>query len=153
MSIGAVPEGRCSQLRARGWPEDAAAEWARSVFFPRRPDRRAPRQPCREHVRAGINEPGPIVGEAVIDGNPHAVLWNLQGWVAWAPARPSAHRILGRMSFFPRKSEIVTPEQALPGRDTPIPVTRHLVLVPPFPAGSEQLVVGMGCFWGADRPF
>ena len=29
--------------------------------------------------------------------------------------------------------------------DTPI--------TPPFPEGFEQVVVGMGCFWGADRPF
>jgi len=50
------------------------------------------------------------------------------------------------------------PEQALPGRDAvmPVPAT-HFVnghpLVPPFPAGLEQLVVGMGCFWGAERKF
>jgi peptide-methionine (S)-S-oxide reductase len=60
-------------------------------------------------------------------------------------------------SFF-RKAEMPAPESALPGRDTPIPVTRtHLVLdtplVPPFPEGFEQLVVGMGCFWGAERLF
>ncbi|MGL6278723.1 MAG: hypothetical protein ACRC50_04110 [Gaiella sp.] len=36
-------------------------------------------------------------------------------------------------------------------------VARHLVLDtpvwPPFPEGFERLVVGAGCFWGADRPF
>jgi peptide-methionine (S)-S-oxide reductase len=26
-------------------------------------------------------------------------------------------------------------------------------LVPPFPEGMEQIVVGMGCFWGAERKF
>jgi peptide-methionine (S)-S-oxide reductase len=31
-------------------------------------------------------------------------------------------------------------------------VNRH-TLVPPFPAGLEQVVVGMGCFWGAERKF
>jgi peptide-methionine (S)-S-oxide reductase len=51
-----------------------------------------------------------------------------------------------------------TPDAALPGRERPIPVTRdHLVLgtplVPPFPEGFGQLVVGMGCFWGAERLF
>jgi peptide-methionine (S)-S-oxide reductase len=51
-----------------------------------------------------------------------------------------------------------TPEEALPGRDTPIAVAeRHAVLgtpmVPPFPEGHHQLVVGMGCFWGAERIF
>jgi peptide-methionine (S)-S-oxide reductase len=34
---------------------------------------------------------------------------------------------------------------------------RHVVLgtplEPPFPAGTEQIVVGMGCFWGAERVF
>jgi peptide-methionine (S)-S-oxide reductase len=50
------------------------------------------------------------------------------------------------------------PEQALPGRDTPMPVpAAHFVnghpLVPPFPAGFEQAVVGLGCFWGAERKF
>jgi peptide-methionine (S)-S-oxide reductase len=50
------------------------------------------------------------------------------------------------------------PEQALPGRDTPMPVPdKHAVngarLTPPFPEGLEQMVVGMGCFWGAERKF
>jgi len=50
------------------------------------------------------------------------------------------------------------PEQALPGRSEPMRVPeRHFVLgtqlVPPFPEGMEQAVVGMGCFWGAERKF
>jgi peptide-methionine (S)-S-oxide reductase len=50
------------------------------------------------------------------------------------------------------------PEDALPGRDTPMPVPAgHFVnghpLAPPFPAGLEQAVFGMGCFWGAERMF
>lgn len=63
------------------------------------------------------------------------------------------------MSLFSRQAApLPTADSALPGRDTPIPVTRtHLVLdtamTPPFPDGFEQLVVGMGRFWGADRPF
>lgn len=48
--------------------------------------------------------------------------------------------------------------EALPGRATPLAVPeRHHVLgtslVPPFPDVSESLVVGMGCFWGAERCF
>ena len=48
--------------------------------------------------------------------------------------------------------------EALPGRDTPVPVAAHHAVLgtpmtPPFPSGSEQLVVGMGCFWGAERVF
>src|SRR6201981_360652 len=62
------------------------------------------------------------------------------------------------MFLFTKKAEQVTPEEALPGRDTPMQVPeRHAVLgtppEPPFPEGMEQLVVGMGCFWGAERLF
>ena len=56
------------------------------------------------------------------------------------------------------KLRLPLPDQALPGRDTEMPVPeRHFVnghpLRPPFPAGLQQLVVGMGCFWGAERKF
>jgi peptide-methionine (S)-S-oxide reductase len=62
------------------------------------------------------------------------------------------------MFLFTHKVEQVTPEDALPGRDIPMQVPeRHEVLgtplQPPFPDGLEQLVVGMGCFWGAERIF
>ena len=62
------------------------------------------------------------------------------------------------MFLFTKKAEMVAPEDALPGRETPMPVPdRHAVLgtslQPPFPEGMEQLVVGMGCFWGAERVF
>jgi peptide-methionine (S)-S-oxide reductase len=56
------------------------------------------------------------------------------------------------------KSKMIDPERALPGREQAMPVAdRHAVLgtpmKPPFPEGFEQLVVGMGCFWGAERVF
>ncbi len=56
------------------------------------------------------------------------------------------------------KLELPTPAQALPGRPEPIVEPRpHAVnghpLVPPFPAGFERMLVGMGCFWGAERVF
>src|SRR5690348_13056402 len=62
------------------------------------------------------------------------------------------------MFLFTKNADMVSPEDALPGRDTPIQVPeRHDVLgtplQPPFPAGMEQVVVGMGCFWGAERVF
>ncbi len=57
-----------------------------------------------------------------------------------------------------RKATIVSPEDALPGRPTPLPVDgTHAVLgtsiKPPFPDGFEEITVGMGCFWGAERLF
>jgi peptide-methionine (S)-S-oxide reductase len=56
------------------------------------------------------------------------------------------------------KTKLVAPEDALRGRPDPIPTSdTHFVLgtplKPPFPEGLEQLVVGMGCFWGAERVF
>jgi peptide-methionine (S)-S-oxide reductase len=62
------------------------------------------------------------------------------------------------MLFTSRKTRLVDPARALPGRDTPIRVPeRHDVLgtplQPPFPEGFERIVVGMGCFWGAERVF
>ena len=57
-----------------------------------------------------------------------------------------------------RKTEMVTAEDALTGRAERMPVAaKHVVLgtplVPPFPAGIETVVVGLGCFWGAERKF
>src|ERR1041384_5966093 len=62
------------------------------------------------------------------------------------------------MLFASRKTQMIDPERALPGRDAPMPVpARHEVLGtpigPPFPEGLEQIAVGMGCFWGAERVF
>jgi peptide-methionine (S)-S-oxide reductase len=56
------------------------------------------------------------------------------------------------------KSSMPQRDQALPGRAETMPVPdAHFVnghrLSPPFPAGLEQAVFGMGCFWGAERKF
>ena len=56
------------------------------------------------------------------------------------------------------KTTMVDAERALAGRQEEMPVPeRHAVLgtplKPPFPDGLERAVVGMGCFWGAERVF
>ena len=60
--------------------------------------------------------------------------------------------------FTRKKLEMPTAETALQGRDAPIPTARnhHVLgtdLKGPFPEGLEMAMVGMGCFWGAERVF
>jgi len=60
--------------------------------------------------------------------------------------------------FSRKKRELPTAAEALPGRAEPMPTPeKHFVtrnpLRPPFPAGLEQAVFGLGCFWGAERRF
>ncbi|MEM6612347.1 MAG: peptide-methionine (S)-S-oxide reductase MsrA [Cyanobacteria bacterium P01_C01_bin.72] len=57
-----------------------------------------------------------------------------------------------------KKASIPSPQEALPGREQsmPVPEKHHVngnLLKPPFPAGMEQAVFGLGCFWGAERKF
>jgi peptide-methionine (S)-S-oxide reductase len=61
-------------------------------------------------------------------------------------------------SFMKKLKALLPPEHTLPGRDAEPPVPeRHFVnghpLKGPFPAGLQQAVFGMGCFWGAERLF
>ena len=60
--------------------------------------------------------------------------------------------------MFGRSKLGVGPQDALPGRAEPVAVQQpHHVhgrpITPPWPEGHELLVVGMGCFWGAERIF
>jgi peptide-methionine (S)-S-oxide reductase len=57
-----------------------------------------------------------------------------------------------------RKLAMPAPEEALAGRAAKMPVAEaHFVnghrLTPPFPAGLETAIFGLGCFWGAERVF
>ena len=56
------------------------------------------------------------------------------------------------------KTRMPDAEQSLPGRTEAMPVpSAHFVngnpLAGPFPVGMQQIVVGLGCFWGAERKF
>jgi len=60
--------------------------------------------------------------------------------------------------LFRKKTEMISADEALPGRDTPIEIApNHVVLrtplYPPFPAETETVYLAMGCFWGAERIF
>ena len=58
-----------------------------------------------------------------------------------------------------KKAEMPTADKALPGRAKPafaVPAehfVNHNRIQPPFPAGLEQEMFGLGCFWGAERMF
>jgi len=58
-----------------------------------------------------------------------------------------------------KKAEMPPADRALPGRAKPafsVPAehfVNHNRLQPPFPAGLEMAMFGLGCFWGAERMF
>jgi len=61
-------------------------------------------------------------------------------------------------AFMKKMTKLLPKESTLPGRNEAMEVPdAHFVnghrLKPPFPAGMQQAVFGMGCFWGAERLF
>jgi peptide-methionine (S)-S-oxide reductase len=63
------------------------------------------------------------------------------------------------MLFHRQKTNMITADEALPGHDVealPVPLNHEVLgtpIKPPFPEGMQKIVVGMGCFWGAERIF
>jgi peptide-methionine (S)-S-oxide reductase len=62
------------------------------------------------------------------------------------------------MALFAKKTTIPAQDEALPGRDTPLPISgKHFVngsnIKQPATGGLEEAVFGLGCFWGAERKF
>jgi peptide-methionine (S)-S-oxide reductase len=60
------------------------------------------------------------------------------------------------MFFARRHPEMPNAAEALPGRPDPIPTAElhHVTgrpLQPPYPAGMQVAMFGMGCFWGVER--
>ncbi len=60
--------------------------------------------------------------------------------------------------MFGKSIRMPSPSELLPGRDERMPVpAQHFVsgrtLQPPFPAGLQLALFGLGCFWGAERVF
>lgn len=63
-----------------------------------------------------------------------------------------------KMFFLNKKIEMPKREMTLPGRSEAITTAEchHVLgrsLQGPFPANSEGVIFGMGCFWGAERKF
>jgi peptide-methionine (S)-S-oxide reductase len=60
--------------------------------------------------------------------------------------------------FFRAEPQMPAPDEALPGRDTPLPLhNKHYVLPSPmrgdFEAPLQTALFGLGCFWGAEKKF
>src|SRR5207237_1298077 len=75
-----------------------------------------------------------------------------------ADASTAARRTYRRVMANPTKLRLPAAAEALPGRATPLPVADHHfvsghALLPPYPAGLELALFGMGCFWGAEKKF
>ncbi|SDR20154.1 peptide-methionine (S)-S-oxide reductase [Rhizobiales bacterium GAS113] len=62
------------------------------------------------------------------------------------------------MFSFRKRVAMPSRNEALPGRAEPIHTAEHHFvngrsLAPPYPEGTEQVILGLGCFWGAEKAF
>ncbi|SEC37299.1 peptide-methionine (S)-S-oxide reductase [Rhizobiales bacterium GAS188] len=62
------------------------------------------------------------------------------------------------MFSFRKRVAMPSRNEALPGRAEPIHTAEHHFvngrrLAPPYPEGTEQVILGLGCFWGAEKTF
>jgi len=60
--------------------------------------------------------------------------------------------------MFSKSMEIPSSAQALPGREekmqlNPVHYVHGRSMVEPFPQNMEQVIFGLGCFWGAEKKF
>jgi peptide-methionine (S)-S-oxide reductase len=72
--------------------------------------------------------------------------------------RAAGSNLEGVLGLFASRMKLVSPEKALGGRDTEMPVPgRHAVLgtplTGPWPAGFATAVFALGCFWGEEKTF
>ncbi len=75
----------------------------------------------------------------------------------WPTCVPEQMRQACNMTPSKNKETISSPEEALPGRAEAMPISgKHFVkgtsIVPPFDHHATA-IVGLGCFWGAERMF
>src|SRR4051812_39767324 len=65
---------------------------------------------------------------------------------------------MATMFFTQKQVRMPSATEAPPGREAAMVVpAKHFVngnrMTPPFPAGMQVAVFGLGCFWGAERKF
>lgn len=79
--------------------------------------------------------------------------------MGWIIVNPEMHGLWEVDAMFgKRKTGTLQPDEALPGRQESIKVPPHHfvsghAMRPPYPDGYLLLLLGMGCFWGAEKKF